>query len=204
MKKSYSQIAWGLAFALIDFRLGSFDVLPDVIGYLLILIGLSRLNSNERPFSIAWGAAGIQFILSILQILGLQIGFSLTNYVTPSFSLLTLTAFSTAIELTMLYGICEGIRRSALSRGTIGLAESARSGWNVLFGFGALTLFVFPFQLNFTFQDMMAILFLLALGYWICCLWVIFLVRRAGRELPSSGGDGDPDPDLGRRMDITI
>lgn len=202
MKRAYSQVAWGLAFEMLDFRFGSFDLLPDVIGYLLIMVGLSRLSSgtNDRMFSIARLAAGVQFVLAVLQLFGLQIGFSLTNYEPPSAGAVALTSVSIALDLLMLYGICGGIRIVAGQWGKTDLSESARSGWSFLFWVGSLILFLFPFQLNFALQDALIFVFLLTLVYWIASLWVIRLVRRAGRELP--GGGGNSDPGVGQRIDI--
>ncbi|WP_256758902.1 hypothetical protein [Cohnella sp. WQ 127256] len=202
MMRAYSQVAWGLALELIDIRFGSFDLFPDVIGFLLLLIGLSHLRMYDERFKIAWIAAGVLFILSVLQLFGLQIGFSLTNYETPSVPVLIYTSFSIAVDLVMLFGICRGIQRLALSWRKVELSRVAGSGWSVIFGLGFLMLFLFPFQLNYTLQDALPVVFLLALGYLVASLWVILLVRRAGRELPSNKGDPNPDPDLGNHVDI--
>lgn len=204
MRKSYSRIAWGLSLELVDFRLGSFDILPDFLGYLLIMLGLSGLRSNGRYFSIAWGAAGIQLVMSLLQLLGLQMGISLTRYETPSLSVLMLTSIVIAIDLVMIFGICGGIRANALERRKLELAHSARGGWRVLFAFGALMLFLLPFQLNFTKEEGISYAIFLSLGYFVASLWVILLVRRAGRELPGGGnGGGNPDDNLVGTIDVT-
>jgi hypothetical protein len=202
MRKAYSRIAWGLALELIDFRLGSFDVFPDFLGYFLIMLGLSGLHSKHRYFTIAWGAAGIQLVLSMLQLLGLQMGFSLTNYETPALSVLGLTSIVIAIDLIMVYGICGGIRANALERRKVELAHSARSGWPVLFVFGAMMLFLLPFQLNFTKEEGIGYALFFSLGYFAASIWLILLVRRAGRELSGGGSSGEPNGNLGQSIDV--
>lgn len=202
MRKSYSRIAWGLSLELVDFRLGSFDLLPDFLGYLLIMLGLSGLRSNGRYFSIAWGAAGIQLVMSLLQLLGLQMGISLTSNETPSLNVLVLASIVIALDLVMIYGICGGIRAHAFERRKLELAFSARGGWHVLLAFGMLMLFLLPFQLNFTKEEGIGYALFLSVGYFVTSLWVILLVRRAGRELPGSGGGGNPDDNLGGTLDV--
>ncbi len=46
MNKGYINLFRGFLLIVLDFNIGSFDILPDFIGYLLILVGLSYLYSK--------------------------------------------------------------------------------------------------------------------------------------------------------------
>ncbi len=48
MAKSLSLIFWGLLLVFVDLRLDAFDVLPDVVGYVLAAIGAGRLSARRR------------------------------------------------------------------------------------------------------------------------------------------------------------
>ncbi|RKP53018.1 hypothetical protein D7Z26_14855 [Cohnella endophytica] len=206
MKKAYSIIAWGLALELLDFRINNFDLLPDVLGYLLVAIGLSRLKEGRRYFGVARWAAVVLMFFSVLPLIGMESTISLTSGDKPGFQALALTSVTTAIDLLMLYGICRGIRSSAINRSKWELALSAKNGWTILFVFGAMTLFACPFQLNYSLQDGIGFALFLAAGNFVCGVWVIFLVRRAGRELPGArkGGGGSPEEGVGGELDIIV
>ncbi|XID92708.1 hypothetical protein ACF3MZ_30360 [Paenibacillaceae bacterium WGS1546] len=204
MKKAFSQLSWGLGFALLDFRFDGFDVLPDFIGYALLLAGLSKLIPFDRRFRLAWAAAGILLGISIAQLFGLPTGVSLTDGEKASPGALALVTAATSVELFLYYGICMGIREIAAARGMSELAERARSSWRFAFAVGAVLLILFPFLLNFTFSEFTLALLLLSLFSLIAGLRILFLARRAGRELTENGGDdrGGADGTPGRRLDV--
>lgn len=186
MRRAFSQIVWGLIFVLVNFRIGGFDVLPDWIGYPLILAGLSTLRTLHLRFKIAWAAAWPLLALSILPLFGIRSDISLTNGETPEVGALAIVSLAMMLQLVLCYGICEGIRVTAARSGRAELAETARNLWIVYFTIGAMTLFLFPFQLNYEQGDLWPFLLLLAVGGFITLLLLIFLVRRAGRELAVS------------------
>lgn len=206
MKTAYTRIGWGLLLTMIDFRINNLDLLPDAIGYLLVLVGLSRMKEGLRYFKIARWSAIVLLLLSLVQLTGLESTVSLTSGEKPGFRTLAITSITVAIELAMLYGICRGIRSSATNRRKLALAESAKNGWAILFVFGAISLFALPFQLNYPFGEGLGLLLLVTVGYFLCGLWVIFLVRRAGRELPGArkGGGDPPEDGVGGKLDVIV
>ncbi|MFC5404912.1 hypothetical protein [Cohnella soli] len=206
MRKAYSRIAWGLVLAMLDFRMGGFDLLPDALGYVFVLVGLSQLKEGKRYFGIArWAVVGL-LTLSMLQFFGLEATFSLTNGERPDLPTLLLAGLSTALELTMFYGICRGIRSSAVKRRRLSLAISAKNGWAILFAIGAASLFALPFQLNSAPENGPVYMLVLTVGYFLCSIWVIVLTRRAGRELAGPpNGDGNPsDEGIGEKLDVIV
>ena len=208
MKKACSQLAWGLALELIDFRFNAFDLFPDVVGLILILLGLSNMPFRHRGFAIAKGAAGMKLAFLVLQMFGLRMDFSLTGaYEPPAAETLALVGMVLAVDLAMLYGICGGIRAAAQAANKSGLAAFARDERRVLFALGTAQSVLLPCLLNFE-DGIMGWLQLSGFGYLVASFWVILLVRRAGRELSGPGGDGDgsavSEGHAERRIDIAV
>jgi hypothetical protein len=57
MRSALRRLGWGLVFPLVDLNLGSFDVFPDIIGYIMILIALRQLKNGIGCFKQASGLA---------------------------------------------------------------------------------------------------------------------------------------------------
>ncbi len=194
MRRAFAQVAWGLGIALIDITINGFDLLPDVVGYGLLTAGLSKLGPRNRRYRLARNAASVQLVLSVLSLLGwTPAGISLTGGIEPSIDVLGLAAASLAVELAMIYGLCEGIRSDALARSKRQLAQSARNRWHFAFAAGAAMLFLLPFQLNKPLQEMVPVVLILAVCAVAAGLLVLALARQAGREIagnPGGGGDG--------------
>lgn len=58
-------VALGLLVVLLDFRIAGFDVLADVVGWVVAVVGLSRLTSIDRRFRAARGVAVVSAVLSL-------------------------------------------------------------------------------------------------------------------------------------------
>ncbi|MBB6733594.1 hypothetical protein [Cohnella zeiphila] len=182
MRAAYSRLAWGLALELIDIRIQHFDILPDVLGYLLIMIGLSGIQPQSKLFRVAWGTAGVQLLISIPQLIGrLPSSLSLFPGESSGVNDMIVSNVGTLLDLVMMYGICIGIREKALSAEVCGdLAHMALRVWQAVFGFGAAMLILLPFALNAGLVTGMLFLFF-GLGDFIASLWVIALVRKTDR-----------------------
>jgi hypothetical protein len=53
MRRNLLQIFWGVAFVAVDVRVWDFDVLPDVIGYIVIYHALAQLETADLAFRLA-------------------------------------------------------------------------------------------------------------------------------------------------------
>jgi len=197
MRPAYSRIAWGLALELIDFRIQSFDVLPDALGYLLIMIGLAGVQPRNGRFVAGWIAACALLIESLPRLAG---GPPIINLLQPQpldSSQWLMMGGTAIVETIMLYGICVGIRGQALSeKGQAGLAHSALRTWQAVFGFGTAMLIALPFMLNADRSTTTPWLVLLSLGAFIAGLSVIVLVRKAGKRRAADEDEGEEGADL--------
>lgn len=120
---NYRKLFWGFIF-LFDFRIGGFDILPDIIGFILIFIGLNAmkdLNPHYRRSSVL--ALPLIFI-SFFDI-----------YQNPSaqasmFNILIGIAVGVLSILTV-YGICMGIADEAGKTGDSELGGKALNRWKL-------------------------------------------------------------------------
>lgn len=69
MRSALRRLGWGLVFPLVDLHLGSFDVLPDLIGYIMILIALGQLGTVDISFKKASWLAAVLIFLSLPQLM---------------------------------------------------------------------------------------------------------------------------------------
>ncbi|MDG0791800.1 hypothetical protein OMP38_13715 [Cohnella ginsengisoli] len=184
MRTACSQIAWGFGLTLFDFRINGFDLLPDVLGFILILIGLANMPDRQREFGIAMTAAAVMLALSIAELAGAMPATVTISQSDRSYSLSALSAIglSTLCMLALLYGICEGFARTAASIDRLELARSYRAAWQLSLAMGVIMLFVLPFGLNGSIGFLPVMTVLAGIGQFAAGIWLIVLVRRFGRE----------------------
>lgn len=59
---------WGLLFTAINIRIQGFDIVPDVIGYIIVINGLMKIEKYEDKFSSAKKAAYLLAVLALINI----------------------------------------------------------------------------------------------------------------------------------------
>lgn len=59
---------WGLLFTVVNIRIQGFDIVPDVVGYIMVIIGLGRIEIYEERFSAAKKMAYVLAALSLVNI----------------------------------------------------------------------------------------------------------------------------------------
>lgn len=89
------KVVAGLLLVILDFRIDGFDLLPDLVGWPLVLIGLLPLFPRHGGFAVATVAAGGATLLAIPQQLS-EPG--------P-----VLTVLETVLETAVTFGTCTGV-----------------------------------------------------------------------------------------------
>ncbi|MDI4647459.1 hypothetical protein [Cohnella hashimotonis] len=198
MRTACSQMAWGLGLMLFDFRFNNFDLLPDTLGFILILLGLYGFPDRRKEFGIAKLAAAVMLVLSIAELAGAMPAAVMIVQTDRYYALSALSAigFSALCLLALLYGLCEGFAHTAASGGLKALARSFRAAWNLSLATGVVMLFVLPFGLN-GYTGFVAVMTVLAgLGQLAAGIWLIALVRRLGREYVAAKLAEEEIPDV--------
>jgi hypothetical protein len=132
---------------MIDFKINGFDILPDIIGYILFAVGLSILAENSIYFVKARNFNIPMMILSVFSIYekpaqggGIQLG------PLGLFGVLVAVA-ALVLGLLVVYNLFMGIKEMAESRGQIDIYEEADKRWNqyLLLQLAAILAFILVF-----------------------------------------------------------
>lgn len=126
---SINKIFWGLIFVLVDFNIVFFDLLPDTIGYLIVVSGLSQLQPHSSYFSKA-KVFGILLALSSLVIVFINPPIPLGEFTISNITIYSLLAQSTfsILHLFLVIYVIQGLIEMAEKEEFFLLQESAKKG----------------------------------------------------------------------------
>lgn len=122
--------AWGLLVVVLDLPLAGWDVLPDIVGYAWVVIGLA--GATAAPFTTARSAALAGIVVAVITgtpLLYVNIGVSVVALI-----------LDTLVLAVVIHQLCEGLLQSAAAEDeeTRRWAERLRIGAYVLLGVGIL------------------------------------------------------------------
>ena len=164
MKKQFTFILIGLFFVFIDIVLSNFDILPDVIGYILIGVGAGGLQPHSVHFATA---RNLSWALAVFALALLILYLSRVNEQILFFCDLVIRV----LDLGLIWFLLGGIRELATSRNRTGLATNAarlRLAFVILVLMTVMVPFVFP-------DDPMAARWL-SVAIQLCIIVVLMLV----------------------------
>jgi hypothetical protein len=124
---SFNKLYWGFIFIAFSFRIQGFDILPDIVGYLLFASAFSNLVSSSTHFSVASKYNIIMIILSFFSIYQRPVqggGVHLGIFSIP----LAIAAF--IISLLVVYYLFMGIKDMAEKEQQLDLASESSEKWN--------------------------------------------------------------------------
>lgn len=176
--KPFDKLFWGFLF-MFDFRLQGFDVLPDIIGYILFYVGLYELARKNKHFTAARQYAIPLIPLSLFDLYQVQRpGFNI-DFLSGIFFVIWVVI--TVLNLLMVYNICTGVAEMARSQGKIKLREDALTRWkyylwaNILFMFSFVAIAIPPLAA--------IIVLLLLVAFIVVLVLMMMLIKQAGEEL---------------------
>ncbi|MCM3781655.1 hypothetical protein M3231_01600 [Neobacillus mesonae] len=180
------RISWGFMFVLFDVNIGTFDILPDLIGYLIIFSGLSQLGQNDIDFRRAKWLSFILFICSLAGIFAPAV-----NYVSFASMPLSvhifgqLTSLLTFILLVLIFRGLESLKLWEFFQEEEQLKQVIRFRRNGLLGLQALTMILYPFGFNVDSSALTVLLVLTVIQFVFYILLLALLFRMA--KLVESG-----------------
>jgi hypothetical protein len=68
MATRFIQIFWGLLLVVLDFQINQIDILPDVLGYILVALGCGGLSDASPHFSTAAILAWAMMVLALVSV----------------------------------------------------------------------------------------------------------------------------------------
>ncbi|MEJ8546068.1 hypothetical protein [Brevibacillus borstelensis] len=180
-RKAYLQIWWGLLFLLLSFHVQGIDLLPDLVGYFLLFLGLRTLAAQHPQFWIViYFAAASVVYRGVLKILlsGSDEGNPLTSYAMTLF----LENIQGVFHFLTLYALYQAIRSVAQNQGCFAFSQKVEGAQRALLSVFLAMAFASPFLPHFE-AGVAALLFVLQLIFFFICLYSLILVRLAARQL---------------------
>jgi uncharacterized membrane protein len=192
MRKSLRRLGWGLIFPVLDLHLGFFDVLPDFIGYLMILVALNQLGTGVGGYKPASMLAAVLLFLSLPQlVIKASIGIN-------EFAAVPLGMHAFAQGMVVLHGLLVYFTVRVLytiARPIAGpeLLDSLVSRLRLYMALMAAQLIFYPFLLNLD-EDLTVVFFLIGIVIIIAELLLIRIpfrmshIRNAHVDLDGQSG----------------
>jgi hypothetical protein len=142
-KSAFNKLFWGFLFIMVNFKIQGFDILPNIVGYILFVMGLGQLASRSEHFRKAELFSIPMVILSILSIYErpVQAGGVQVSSGWP-FGII-LSAASIVLLLLLVYNLLMGIKDMADEQGKRDISEESGRRWNQFLMLEVAVLFAF-------------------------------------------------------------
>lgn len=124
----FGTIFWGFLF-MFDFRIQGLDILPNIIGYLLMYSGLGNLSSYSSKFDSAKKYSVPLAVLSLFSIYQVQKPVGQLTFDPLSIGLSIVGIITTVLDLFLVYNLCLGIVDLAKNQSNDELQGLAQRRW---------------------------------------------------------------------------
>lgn len=102
MANSFNKLFWGFLIVILDFRINTFDIIIDTVGYFIVVSALSALSSHSKSFEKAKHIAIVLALLSIPTIIELGTTINLDQGFVPTSMLIGTLLYGTILGLLHL------------------------------------------------------------------------------------------------------
>lgn len=130
VESGLGKLYWGFLFIMLSFRIQGFDILPDIVGYLLFAYGFSRLSSSSNYFNIAAKYNIPMIILSLFSIYQFPAQGEGINFGPLGIFSIPLVIASFILNLLVVYNLFMGIRDMAEKQEQADLMNESDVNWN--------------------------------------------------------------------------
>lgn len=179
---AFRRLFAGLVIVLLDIRINTFDIIPDAIGFFLIVWALDKLSQQSGHFGKAKVMALVLVVFSIISLFQspkFELGDLLSS--PKDMGLLIFSLVNGIAQLVMAYFIFEGIQELvAPLNPTLASAAENRKWFYV--GFHYLLLLILPWGLNLDTQIIAPFIVFFGLIVFVLEILFISVVHRAGKE----------------------
>ena len=175
----FNRIFWGMLF-MFDFRIGGFDILPDIIGYILFFLGLNILENKDSYFKTAKKFTYPLLIISLIDIYQSPREFyGITSY---EIMIFIVSIISTISFILLIYNVCKGIGHMARIKEKHDLDDISTKRWQYFLMVHVFSIISIIVGLVFP-----ALLLIIVIPLFVAMLIVLILImtlfKRAEREL---------------------
>ncbi|MFB9328914.1 hypothetical protein ACFFSY_23510 [Paenibacillus aurantiacus] len=147
MRTTLRRLGWGLVFPLVDIHVGPIDVLPDLIGYLLIVSALRQLGAGYGVDKTAIWLAAILALLAVPRLL-VNTSMNIDQYTTSPFALHIYGQGVVILHSLLAYRVFQGLYANAITVAPPKLKDAIVNRRKFYMTVFAAQLFFYPFLLN--------------------------------------------------------
>lgn len=182
-ESGYNRLFWGMLFIIFDINIGAINILPNFIGYLFILSGLSILISQHKNFE-KGKVPGILLTLLTLKDIYHNPQNNILAGEFHNLSLYTLIIGSvvTVLNLYLIYIICKTIYELCEERGLSCLKNNTKHYWMLYFVVTVLFLLYTPLSINLP-SGYNVIMIIVSILQLVSAFWIAWMFRRCKVEL---------------------
>lgn len=177
-KEGFHKFFWGFLFIMIDFRLQGFDILPDVIGFILFAIGFQTLAEHSDYFV---KGKTFNLIMLVVSVFGIYERPAQGGGVHINPLGIVLGLVSLVLLLTVVYHLLMGAKEMAARRQRSDLEQEVSQKWTyfLVFQLAGLVLFIL-ILIPPVFILMVIILFVAAI---VLTIMLMGLMKKCGEQL---------------------
>lgn len=175
-RKSLRRLGWGLVFPILDLHLGPFDVLPDFIGYIMILVALNQLGKGDGGFNPTNWLAAVLIFLSLPQLV-IKASIDINDLSAASLGMHAFAQGMIVLHALLAYFIFRGLYTIARPIAPPRLLDALVTRLRLYMALMAAQLIVYPFLLNFG-EDLAVLLLLIGIMMFIAELLLIRIPFR--------------------------
>jgi hypothetical protein len=130
MGKGLRKFFWGFLFIMLGFRVKGFDILPDVVGFVLFAQGFKELSDKSHYFKVAARYNTTMIVLSLFSIYQPLITAEGNSAKLLMLLEITLTIAAFTVNLNVVYNLFMGIRIMVQNFEQGSLYREAYKKWN--------------------------------------------------------------------------
>lgn len=180
-KSALNMIGFAFLFLFIDFRIQGFDILPDLVGYIMFAYGTYSIMAFSGHFKRAFYISLPLLAISLTDLYQRPSNENLGPLNLGSLGLLSipLALVTIALSIAYAYYLFQGIIDVAYSKGLVSIAEKAGSQWRHY-------LFI---QLATLLAPLMAFIPVIGIGYIIALMVIYFIIICSIMRFMNECGD---------------
>ncbi|WP_078379905.1 hypothetical protein [Sutcliffiella halmapala] len=174
MNSGFNKITLGLVIVLININIGFINLLPDIIGYMMIASGTSQLGLEKARNWAVWLA-----VLSLPTIFNLGMNLIDAIQFSPAFFaesiyIVVLTIF----HILLIFELMKGFVAKAEEKGLVTIVGSTKKRINIYATVSLIYLITFPFILNLEELVSITVIILISFVTFFMEIMIILLVRQ--------------------------
>lgn len=179
----FNRMFWGMILVFFNFNIGNIDVLPNIIGVIMMATALSGLyeTKGDEAFKKGEPYGWIMVGFEVVNLFFKYTGYSALETANSSILFVIYGQVSAVIRIILLYYILKGIFNLGEKSGNLEISSKAKERWYLSFACMAAFSVLTAFSLNFKNGLLDGMIVLLGITMFIVNILVMAIVRKAAK-----------------------